>query len=439
MVAQRTIAIAFAALTCLLGVSPALAQCGPTDVVFVVDTTGSMGGVLDNVKAELPSIIAQIQAASGGDYRLGLLEFGTQVIVDVDLAGGNLDAIQSKIKGLVASGGDNEPEASDEALKTVIHGLKASDRAAGQQVGDFNGRFRDGASRIIILITDARPGGFHDSYTPGVDDVSAAQAAKDAAAAGIHISAVYVPDFDSFAETIRAIMRGYASVTDGFYLEANKDGTGTAAAINDIISKCGGTTFSTTGLVVDPPEIAVSNGDSADVKVVNYLPGDLKTLFYTSDMGLPTDSTVVITPQTAEVPLTDQRRMRITIGPDTQAGLYVVGVTASHTDGGQDLSGSVLVVVDCVPPMILSMPGHQPADTTADASGRATLTVKPDGTPGFRYQWYFGHTGFTSFPIAGATSSTLTTPPVTSPTEFWVSVSNACGSADSTTATVRPR
>src|SRR5438552_15594031 len=83
----------------------AQAECGPMDVVFVVDTTGSMGGVLDNVKKELPSIISKIQFASGGDFRLGLLEFGTVVHVINDLAAGNTDAVQASIKALNASGG----------------------------------------------------------------------------------------------------------------------------------------------------------------------------------------------------------------------------------------------------------------------------------------------------------------------------------------------
>ena len=70
---------------------------------------------------------------------------------------------------------------------------------------------------------------------------------------------------------------------------------------------------------------------------------------------------------------------------------------------------------------------------------KATLRVVPNGTIPYKYQWYQGHSGSTAFPIAGATSSSLLTPAITTPTEFWVRVTNACGSRDSATATVSPR
>src|SRR5205807_466576 len=68
----------------------------------------------------------------------------------------------------------------------------------------------------------------------------------------------------------------------------------------------------------------------------------------------------------------------------------------------------------------------------------ATLGVSPE-TPGtFKYQWYAGHAGFSSTPIAGANSSTFTTPAINSTSEFWVRISDACGTIDSQTATVTP-
>jgi hypothetical protein len=217
---------------------PGEGSCGPMDVAFIIDDTGSMGGAIDNVKAETASLLAQIDAASGGDDQLALVTFKDSVTVLSDLAAGNEAAVAAGIAGLVASGGLALPEASDEALNTVVNGLDEADRAPGQQSGDFDGTFRAGAVKIVILVTDALPGGFDDTYTAGVDDVNAHARALEAAAAGILISAIYVPT-DAVDAVEAAIMTDYATTTGGTFTQTNPDGTGTAAAISALIEDCG--------------------------------------------------------------------------------------------------------------------------------------------------------------------------------------------------------
>jgi Ig-like domain-containing protein len=156
-----------------------------------------------------------------------------------------------------------------------------------------------------------------------------------------------------------------------------------------------------------------------------------------SASGLPADSTVTFEPNGSLGPNTPMYKMHVNIGPDTGGGTYELAIRAGL--GESEAFGHVSVIVDCRPPMILSLPGNQPASTTADANAKATLKVVSSGSGGFRYQWYQGHTGNTLFPISGGTSQSLTTPAVTSPTEFWARVTNACGSIDSATATVTPR
>jgi hypothetical protein len=85
----------------------------------------------------------------------------------------------------------------------------------------------------------------------------------------------------------------------------------------------------------------------------------------------------------------------------------------------------------CVAPSITT----QPASVTISAGGSATLTVAASGTPPFAYQWYTGSSGNTGSPVSGATSASLTVSPLAT-TSYWVRVTNACGSASSTTATV---
>jgi len=213
-------------------------ECGPMDVVFLIDDTGSMGGAITTVQAGVVSILSDINAASGGDYKLGLVSFKDNVVVLNDLAAGNTASVQANILALVASGGAGMPEASDEALNTVIKGLDAADRPVGKQTGDFNGVWRSGAVKIAIVITDSLPGGFDDTYTVGVDDVNAHQRALDALAAGIKISAVYVPTGSDVGQ--KAVLQDYAAVSGGSFIETASDGSSTAHSIAAIIAACGG-------------------------------------------------------------------------------------------------------------------------------------------------------------------------------------------------------
>jgi len=216
---------------------PAAAQtkvCGPMDVAFIIDDTGSMGGAINNVKAGLAAILGDIATASAGDYRLSLVTFKDNITIHDNFAAGNAAAVGPDILGLTASGGGGEPEASDESLNTVINALPAAGRP---QNVDFTPAYRSGALKIAILVTDARPGGFDSTYTPGVDDVNAHTRALEAAAQSIKISAVHVPG--GFDSTVTTIMQDYATTTGGVYTKTNPDGTGTGQAIKDIIEKCG--------------------------------------------------------------------------------------------------------------------------------------------------------------------------------------------------------
>jgi uncharacterized protein YegL len=219
---------------------PTVLNCGPLDVAMCVDITGSMGGAIANVRRELATIVADIEAASNADYRLSLVTFKDNVRVNVPFALNNAAAFTSALQVLEAEGGSNEPEASDEALRTCVRALAAAGRP--QQVGDF-AAWRPGARKIVILVTDARPGSFDDTFTPGVHDARALQVAQDAAARGILVSAVYTPLAGAQATrdaTITQIMADYAVTTGGLFVRTQSDGKGTGAAISDIINSCGG-------------------------------------------------------------------------------------------------------------------------------------------------------------------------------------------------------
>lgn len=212
----------------LTGSARAQGQCGCTDVALIVDSTGSMGGAIDNVKSGLAEIIDQAESASGGDLRMSVVEFKDSVLVDQTLTT-DIPAVETAVQGLFASGGSGTPEASDQAVKVVAGGTSACSS------GD-PGTFREECLKIAILITDALPGECNDTYVPGVTDVEAAAIADAAGAEGIRISAVLVGEPSGDEEPI---MRKYADATGGAYVNIPQDGSGLSEAIEAILRNCG--------------------------------------------------------------------------------------------------------------------------------------------------------------------------------------------------------
>ena len=212
------------------------ASCFPLDVALIIDDTGSMGGAIDNVRDGLGRIINQVKDVSRGNYQLSLVTFADTVEVDVPFSRENAAAVRRGLDDVFASGGGNIPEASDEALNTVVNGLDEDDRRPGQQIGDFP-NFREPAKKIAVLVTDALPGGFNDAFT-AADRRHAEEVARDAKRKGIRISAVYVPTFED--PQVRGIMKDYARISDGIFTETDFDGSGTARAIRETVRRCGG-------------------------------------------------------------------------------------------------------------------------------------------------------------------------------------------------------
>jgi hypothetical protein len=75
-----------------------------------------------------------------------------------------------------------------------------------------------------------------------------------------------------------------------------------------------------------------------------------------------------------------------------------------------------------------------PQDRSLTTGQTASINVVVTGTPPFSYQWYEGLQGTTTTPV-GTNAPSFTTPPLAVTTRYWVRVTNAFGSADSTAAT----
>ncbi|MGH9456924.1 MAG: hypothetical protein ACRD2J_04715, partial [Thermoanaerobaculia bacterium] len=86
----------------------------------------------------------------------------------------------------------------------------------------------------------------------------------------------------------------------------------------------------------------------------------------------------------------------------------------------------------CEGPAITEQPrSHRVAPGT-------TVTLSVTATGATAFQWFTGVGGDESQPVAGATSASFVTPPITAPSRFWVRVTNDCTSVASATATVEP-
>lgn len=190
-------------------------------------------------------------------------------------------------------------------------------------------------------------------------------------------------------------------------------------------------------LTVDPDTATLFPGQSAVFTVTSgHNPDtDFNSPVTLSTPNLPDGMTAVFDHNTIPAPGDGTAKLTVTLGPDifpaTYRGISVIGT------GDDAVAGAAFTIdVVCDPPVILAL--NNPRSQTVKRGQTATLSVKAEGPGPFSYQWFSGHAGFTSTPIRGATSSSFTTPAITTFQEFWVRVSDACGSQDSGTASLTP-
>lgn len=125
---------------------PVLQQKGrPVDIVFAVDTTGSMGGLLDGAKRTVWSIANQVRSIDpNADLRVGLVAYrdlGDDYVTKDFALTEDLDAMYVELSSYQAAGGGDVPENVDAALYNAVHKMK----------------WRDGAKKMIFLVGDAPP------------------------------------------------------------------------------------------------------------------------------------------------------------------------------------------------------------------------------------------------------------------------------------------
>lgn len=120
-----------------------------------------------------------------------------------------------------------------------------------------------------------------------------------------------------------------------------------------------------------------------------------------------------------------------TVTPSTTTTYSVTAVSGASCAG--TASGSATITVNQKPTITT-----QPVSKSIKKNTTTTLTVAATGTGTLSYQWYKGASGNTSTPV-GTNSTSYTTPKLLVTTQYWVKVTNSCGSTNSVTATVTIR
>src|SRR5438309_12092008 len=112
-IAPPAFALALTALSLSAGLSSAVAKPA-VEVAFVLDTTGSMGGLLEGAKKKIWSIATEILAGKPKpDVLLGLVAYrdkGDEYVTRVTPLTDDLDKVYKDLSGFVAAGGGDEPE-----------------------------------------------------------------------------------------------------------------------------------------------------------------------------------------------------------------------------------------------------------------------------------------------------------------------------------------
>jgi hypothetical protein len=151
------------------------------ELMFVLDTTGSMGGMLEGAKAKIWGIVndlLQQRNLAGATIRVGLVAYrdrGDNYVTRVTPLSTNLDAVYSQLMSFQAQGGGDTPEDVRSAMAEAV-------RLGGWSAPGSN------TSQIIFLVGDAPP---HDDYRnmPATDT-----SARNAARRGIVVNTIQCGD-----------------------------------------------------------------------------------------------------------------------------------------------------------------------------------------------------------------------------------------------------
>jgi Mg-chelatase subunit ChlD len=180
------------------------------EVVFVLDTTGSMSGLINAAQEKIWSIASTLaQAQQAPEISMGLVAYrdrGDAYVTQVVDLNRDLDSMYAKLMDFRADGGGDGPEAVNEALEAAIHRMSWS-----QDQSTY---------KVVFLVGDAPP---HMDYQ---DDVKYPQVVAAAAAKGIVLNTIQC---GSMSDAV-APWQHIAALGHGRYFTVEQAGSAVAIA-----------------------------------------------------------------------------------------------------------------------------------------------------------------------------------------------------------------
>jgi len=136
------------------------------DVVFVLDTTGSMGGLIQAAKEKIWSIATTMASAQPAPViRMGLVAYrdrGDAYVTRVVDLSDDLDSLYATLMDFQAAGGGDGPESVNQALHAAVHDISWSQDPQ--------------AYKVLFLVGDAPP---HMDYPDDIKYPESLAAARD--------------------------------------------------------------------------------------------------------------------------------------------------------------------------------------------------------------------------------------------------------------------
>jgi len=180
------------------------------ELVFALDTTGSMSGLIDAAKEKIWSIATNMaQAQSSPEIRIGLVAFrdrGDAYVTRVINLSSDLDSVYSQLMDFQANGGGDGPESVNQALYDAVHKISWS---------------KDQSTyKAIFLVGDAPP---HMDYQ---DDVKYPVTLAKASVKGILVNTIQCGKNSSTTAQWKQI----ASLGQGNYFDVAQNGSAVAVA-----------------------------------------------------------------------------------------------------------------------------------------------------------------------------------------------------------------
>jgi Mg-chelatase subunit ChlD len=189
------------------------------DVVFVLDTTGSMSEEIEGVKSTLKTVLSKLD--QDVKIRVGLVEYkdqGDEFVTKTYALTSDIKSLSTTIAKLSADGGGDTPEDVNSGLSVAVGQMQWSDKAT---------------ARLAFLIADAPP---HLDYS---NSTSYSTSAKRAAEKGIKVFTVAASGMDSVGQ---AVFRQVAQLTGGTNMFVLRGGAGPqSTGGGDPTSSCGAT------------------------------------------------------------------------------------------------------------------------------------------------------------------------------------------------------